>query len=177
MAFNFGSFAASADAPITFGKRELAAGRYTFRLDEIANGKSQAGAEKYEAKFTVVAQANGGADMVGISRKQHFVVGHSKDSVAKAYQAQLAHLLKISGVDLTKITNEGELIMACKAMATRNPLSVWDVKPQEKDPQYLDWTYVGLPTAATATETPAQVAPAAPATPAPSTAVEDDLFR
>ena len=38
MAFNFGSFAASADAPITFGKRDLAAGRYTFRLDEIANG-------------------------------------------------------------------------------------------------------------------------------------------
>ena len=174
MAFNFGSFAASADAPITFGKRELAAGRYTFRLDEIANGKSQAGAEKYEAKFTVVAQANGQSDMIGISRKQHYVVGHSKDNVAKAYQAQLAHLLKISGVDLTKITNEGELVMACKAMATRNPLSVWDVKPQEKDPQYLDWTYVGLPTAATAAEAPAAEAPAA--APQASTKTEDDLF-
>ena len=173
MAFNFGSFAASADAPLSFGKRDLRAGRYTWRLDELANGKSQAGAEKYEARMTIVAQADGQSDMIGIQRKQHFVVGHSKENVAKGYQAQLAHMMKVSGVDLTKITNEGELIMACKALANRKALSVWDVRPQEKDPNYLDWTYVGTP-AATATPAPEAAPEAAPAS---STMVEDDLFR
>ena len=168
MAFDFGSFAASADAPITFGKREIAAGEYTWRVDDILNGRSQAGAEKYEVKMTVVAQANGGTDMVGISRKQHFVVGHSKDSVAKAYQAQLAHFLKVHGIDVNKISNEGDLIMACKALVTRKPTSVWHVKPQEKDPQYLDWAYI--PTATPAVEAPAAAAPQA------STKTEDDLF-
>ena len=167
MAFDFTSFASSADAPISFGKRELVAGEYTFRVDDILNGRSQAGAEKYEAKLTVVAQANGGTDMIGVSRKQHFVVGHSKESVAKTYQAQLAHFLKVHGIDLNKINSEGDLLMACKAVVAKNPTSVWNVKPQDKDPHYLDWTFVS--SGSTQAQAQAQA-------PAASTQVEDDLF-
>lgn len=172
----------NAQADSAYVVKEVRKGQYGFRVDEITEGKSQTGAAKYEAKCTIIAQKDGQTDLIGVSRKQHFVVGHAKQQVAKSYEAAFLAFLKSCGVDLSTIKDMGTLYMAIKGVESRKPVLVYDVEPQAKDPKYLDWKLVkGVATVAVSpaaapvvAPAPAVVAPVAPAsTPVPS---DDDLF-
>lgn len=139
--FGFGQdFNALADA--AGSNKEVRKGRYDWRLDEILETKSQSGAAKYEAKLTIVKQYDGQQDLVGTSRKQHFVVGHAKESVAKSYQAQFLAFLRACGVDLSTLVDEGAMYIAIKRTVAARPVVTYDVEPQEKDPKYLEWVLV-----------------------------------
>lgn len=173
----------NAQADSAFVAKDVRKGQYAFRIDEIAEGKSQTGAAKYEVKCTIVAQQDKQTDLVGVARKQHFVVGHAKANVAKSYEAQFLALLKACGVDLATIKDMGTLYMAIKGVEARKPVLVYDVAPQEKDPKYLDWSLVkGVAPVATPAAAAPVVAPAPVVTPvvapAPTVVIpaDDDLF-
>lgn len=165
MAFDFGNLNASADSASNRGTgKNVRAGRYSFRIDSIAEAKTQRGEAKYEVACTIVGQADGLSDMIGITRKQHFVHGHSKADVAKNYEADFLALLRNCGVDLNQVRNLGELYMATKDVEARKPILVYDVAPQEKDPKYLNWRHVK------------EAAPAPAAAPAAAIPGIDPLF-
>ena len=167
----------SATADTAYVAKEVRKGQYGFRIDEITEGKSQTGAAKYEVKCTIIAQKDGQTDLIGVSRKQHFVTGHAKANVAKSYEAQFLSLLKSCGVDLTTIKDMGSLYMAIKGVEARKPVLVYDVEPQDKDPKYLNWVLVKgvAPVAAPAEPKPVAAPVAAPVS-VSAVPTDDELF-
>ena len=160
-------------------KREVRKGTYGFRVDSVTEGKTQTGAPKYEVACTIVAQADKLTDLVGVTRKQHFVHGHAKPEVAKNYEKAFLAFLKACGVDLSKVKNLGDLYVNIKAVEAAKPTLVYAVAPQEKDAKYLDWTLVkaAAPNSIEVTATAPAKAPVAPVStpvPAPAATVSDD---
>jgi len=164
MAFDFNQDLNARAIPHAATAKAIREGRYAFRIKSISESKTTKGAQKYEVACEIVAQADGLIDLIGTTRKQHFVTGHAKPDVAANYEADFLCLLKACGVNLAALKNAGDLYMAVKAVENAGVVLWYDVAPQPNDPKYLNWHLV-LPETAEApspVQVPAYVAPAAP---------------
>jgi len=173
--WNFGNLSAEADQANT-QPVEVREGTYTWRIDGILDKHTDAGDQKYEVKMTVVSADDGSTDLIGTSRNQHFVVGHKKPEVAANYKKDFLAMLRAVGVDLDKITRLGDFLEAIDGVKQSKPLVRYWVKPQEKNPKYLDWRL------ANKAEAPAHSQPQAVAQQAPQQSDfeaegDDDLFK
>lgn len=125
----------------TGGQRTIHPSAYHARFTECSPSKTQSGADKWTIKWTLIGAETEEARMesVGAERTQHFVVGHSDSKVAKGYQADFLHILKLCGVDISKINNEGDLFMTARELTSSAPVICFYLEPQAKDPKYLNW--------------------------------------
>jgi hypothetical protein len=173
--WNFGNLSAEADQA-NVKQVEVREGTYAWRIDEILDVKTQAGDQKYQVKMTIVSAEDGSTDLIGTSRNQHFVVGHKKPDVAASYKKDFLAMVRAVGVDLDKITRLGDFLEAIDGIKQSKPIVTYYVKPQEKDPKYLDWRL------ANKAEAPAQSQPQTVAQQAPQQSDfeaegDDDLFK
>lgn len=147
---------------------EVREGTYTWQVESFKDEKTMAGDDKFSVGLKIVAQDDGGQDMIGIARTQHFVVGHKKETVAAGYRADCLALLKAAGVtdeQLNACNDSDDVFMLGRKLAKDGAKVRYWVRPQAKDPKYLDWKL------AVAASGPTE-SPAIPA----ATAEKDDLF-
>ena len=170
-----------ADSAHQGSAKEVREGTYTWQCEDIVETKTQVGDAKIEVKLSIVSQDDGKSDLVGVARKQHFVIGHHKAEVAASYQKAFFAYLRASGIDLATVTDEDALFLAIRKVKKTQAKVRYSVKPQEKDPKYLDWVLASSPTLVTeviVANAPAPVAQAPVAqAPAPVARQDDSLFE
>lgn len=142
---------------------EVREGVYSFVVESWKEEKTMAGADKFSATMKIVAQDDGGKDMIGLARTQHFVIGHAKEAVAASYRADVLALLRAMGASNEQLNNcksQQDVYMLGYMLKTNNPVVKYYVRPQAKDPKYLDWKLVVAPSGAVETSSaPTQAAP------------------
>ena len=123
------------------GSKTIIEGAYHIKPVSMGPTKSQNGEDKWEIKWELIAgeTPEQTTESVGASRTEHFVVGHKKAEVAKSYQADFLLRLKLMGIDISQLNDDGDLFMAAKKIEEEQPVMCYFLKPQENNPKYLNW--------------------------------------
>ena len=133
------------------GGGDIREGTYTFKLEAFKEEKTLSGDDKFSALLKSVAQDDGGNDMVGQARTQHFVVGHKKEAVAAGYRADCLAMLRALGAtdaQLNALAGQMDVFLLGYSLSKGNATCKYFVKPQSKDPKYLDWKLIVEPSGA-----------------------------
>jgi hypothetical protein len=127
-------------------KREWIEGAYHVKLLEFKSGMSrgnpQKGIKPY-SKWTIQwlfteGETAAQQPTVGGKKIQHFNVGHPTKDTSDGAKRDLLLVLKLCGVDLDKLNNEGDLFMAAQGLTQEQPTLVYYIKPQATE-GFLDW--------------------------------------
>lgn len=136
------------------GGGDIREGTYTFKVESFKEEKTLSGDDKFSVLLKIVAQDDGGNDMIGQARTQHFVVGHKKEAVAAGYRADCLAMLRALGAtdaQLNALTSQMDVFMLGYSLSKGNATCKYFVKPQAKDNKYYDWRLVIEPSGAVET--------------------------
>ena len=172
MDWNFDNIDEEAQSSQNRGKKWID-GRYGMRLEDIEETKTfNTNMPKFVAKWKVVDSDDKEklAELAGVTKNQHFVVGHAKPDVAANYRKDFLGLIRRVIGSLEWVKDEGDLYKARKKAIEAHPIVWFDLSLQDGSDKYLNWDYVPETESGEAGESPAPNAD-------PSKAEEDGLFK